>query len=657
MTAFEPLFSHEWVLGVAVVSAALVLVWHVSRWRAERAAAWSVLDALSGAYVVLDHHGRALRTNAGFEQLSLLSATAILGEGFCQHLRGDSAELLRKQIRQTLDGRTDAFVVWLGPDTDHAQPMRVCLRRLAGRGIRGLVLMHCEAPGISSCDEQMSTFVQNLIDVIPEPVYVKDDAGRFQIVNEAFVREYGVTHHDVIGVETAALPKVLGDAALILQEDRQVLAGSKLYKEEQVRSEVSGADVYRIVAKARCLDAAGRVVIVGTHFNVSLWREAEHRAMKALALQRRTHDFLQSVFDSLPNPIFVVNNQLQHLMVNQAFLSGLNVQRADVEGHRPEHFMPREFIEQLQHDELWFRNAADGDVHEGMLALTNQAGQRVWLIVRQVCCRSVEGERIFVGAVSDITHLREAEMRWFDAKEVAERANAAKSEFVANISHELRTPMHGILSFARLGQERALTETPERLVSYFDRIAISGERLMGLLDALLDISKLEEGVVTASLAPVDMRQLLEEGLQEYEALLVARQIRVLRHGGEVPMAMGDAALLSRMIRNLLSNAIKFSAAQGVVDLYYSAYSGSQPGVPMFELIVADRGPGIPENELDLIFEKFVQSSATRSGAGGTGLGLAICRQIVGLHRGQIFARARTGGGAEFVVRLPVAEPT
>ncbi len=78
---------------------------------------------------------------------------------------------------------------------------------------------------------------------------------------------------------------------------------------------------------------------------------------------------------------------------------------------------------------------------------------------------------------------------------------------------------------------------------------------------------------------------------------------------------------------------------------------------MFELIVADRGPGIPENELDLIFEKFVQSSATRSGAGGTGLGLAICRQIVGLHRGQIFARARTGGGAEFVVRLPVAEPT
>lgn len=504
--------------------------------------------------------------------------------------------------------------------------------------------------------ERIQQYVQRLIDVIPEPVYVKDASGRLLIINVAFAREHGVEQSEVIGADVATLPSIMRAPEVIRQEDAQVLAGNNVYKEECARSPVSGAEVYRIIAKARCLDAEGRTVIVGTHFNVSLWREAEHRAMKALELQRRTHEFLQSVFDSLPNPLFVLNSRMQHVMVNRAFLDLVGCRPEAVEGRCADEFLPQGFACQLDCGAAWLAEALEGDVQEKLVSYVDQQKNARWMIVRQVCGESIEGERIVLGVTSDITSLREAETRWIQAKEAAERANAAKSEFLANMSHELRTPMHAILSFARLGQERAQTETTERLAGYFERVVTSGERLMGLLDALLDISKLEAGRMTARFEAVDLRRLLEEVMLEHEALLAARHLRFVRHGGEVPLVRADAALLGRVLRNLLSNAIKFSPAQGAIDLYLACHAASAEADDVagatLELVVADRGVGIPEGEQQMIFDKFVQSSATRSGAGGTGLGLAICKEIVALHGGEIFARSRVGGGAEFVLRVP-----
>ena len=128
------------------------------------------------------------------------------------------------------------------------------------------------------------------------------------------------------------------------------------------------------------------------------------------------------------------------------------------------------------------------------------------------------------------------------------------------------------------------------------------------------------------------------------------------------MIRGDFKLLGQIVRNLLSNAIKFSPVNGEIGVFVQPGGLSLEGenhipVEALEVIVADRGPGIPEHELETVFDKFVQSSKTRSGAGGTGLGLAICREIASAHEGQIFARNRKGGGAEFVLRVPIDGPT
>nr|WP_211209730.1 PAS domain-containing protein [Uliginosibacterium gangwonense] len=501
--------------------------------------------------------------------------------------------------------------------------------------------------------EMTQSFIQRLIDVIPEPVYVKDASSTLLMINDAFAKEYGVERQAAIGADSASILSPMRDAGVMIKEDADVLGGCSIYKEECVRSPISGADVYLIIAKGACLDADGRPVIVGTHFNVSLWREAEHRAMRAFELQRRTYDFLQSIFNSVPNPLFVCDAELRYLMVNRAYLDAVEQPVEAVIGHLTEDFLSPEIVARSGDEGQWLREAQDGDVHEREITFNSHHGAKRWFMVRQVCTRGIEDQRIVLGMASEITCLREAETRWFQAKEAAEKANAAKTEFLANMSHELRTPMHAILSFARIGQERASVESVARLRGYFSRIVSSGERLMGLLDSLLDISKLESGRMTLRFDKVDLVHVLDEVLAEFEALLAARQLRVARYIEGTSVVRGDGLLLGQVIRNLLSNAVKYSPPEAQMDIRMAPYLKVEGDVQhhMLEFAVADRGVGIPEGEQDLIFEKFVQSSLTRSGAGGTGLGLAICKEIVALHGGEIFACCRLGGGAEFVVRL------
>lgn len=245
------------------------------------------------------------------------------------------------------------------------------------------------------------------------------------------------------------------------------------------------------------------------------------------------------------------------------------------------------------------------------------------------------------------------------AKEAAERANIAKSGFLANMSHELRTPMHAILSFARIGHAKADTALPEKLREYFDHIRTSGERLLSLVNDLLDLSKLEAGQMRYSMSSIDLRRLTEEIATELAPLLKAQQI-ALEIAAEAPdcLVTGDHKRLGQVLQNLLGNAIKFSPAAGTIRVEIAAAvlpAGTQAGVgnvPARRLTVADAGIGIPESELEAIFDKFVQSSKTVTGAGGTGLGLAICREIVNAHRGIIQARNRPEGGAAFDVILP-----
>lgn len=243
---------------------------------------------------------------------------------------------------------------------------------------------------------------------------------------------------------------------------------------------------------------------------------------------------------------------------------------------------------------------------------------------------------------------RTAELQ--QAKEAAEAASRAKSAFLANMSHELRTPLHGILGFARRGLKRASTALPEQLEAYFSQINHSGNALLTLLDSLLDLARLEAGRMPFTYAWADPHVLVTAVIREYESLALEKHLRLQYHPPSVSMqGYFDATRLMQVVRNLLSNAIKFSpeGKTVVVSLCYIQES--------MVLAIDDQGPGIPPEELEAIFDKFVQSSRTKTGAGGTGLGLAICREIVLAHGGRIWAENRPEGGTRLCLEVPLQD--
>lgn len=238
-------------------------------------------------------------------------------------------------------------------------------------------------------------------------------------------------------------------------------------------------------------------------------------------------------------------------------------------------------------------------------------------------------------------------------------ANQAKSDFLANMSHELRTPMHAILSFSGLGFDRTKGQNQEKLHLYFDRIHQSAERLLDLINDLLDLSKLEAGHLERDLVDCDLRMIIERTAAQLESLLVGKRLRLsLEVTCASPLVRGDLRQIERVIHNLLSNAIKYSHRDDRIRVSLSDDSlppspTRHHAIPALAITVEDGGIGIPESELEAIFDKFFQSSKTKSGAGGTGLGLSICREIVHAHHGTIAAFNNPGGGARFVVKLPI----
>jgi signal transduction histidine kinase len=262
--------------------------------------------------------------------------------------------------------------------------------------------------------------------------------------------------------------------------------------------------------------------------------------------------------------------------------------------------------------------------------------------VTKVLLRSSEGHPIGILVTQlDITD-------YLSARDQAQQASRTKSEFVANISHELRTPLQSILGFSELGMVRGRQH--EKLAAMFGDIHAAGQRMLGLVNDLLDISKIESTVGAFHFERNDVRDIIEDVSAELQMLAQRKQLQLQLDLGRMPLvAKVDASRFSQVVRNVLANSVKFAPEGSSIDV-----SAKVKNENTIHIQVRDRGPGIPPAELEAIFQAFVQSSQTRDGSGGTGLGLAICRKIVTAHGGRIYATNAPDKGAIFHITVPTA---
>lgn len=292
----------------------------------------------------------------------------------------------------------------------------------------------------------------------------------------------------------------------------------------------------------------------------------------------------------------------------------------------------------------------DNDLSVGMGLLSVSFTGLLMVVARYFHVSIVTSLQLRFENLDLVAQLSKAKEQAEAAREQAEAANRAKSAFLANMSHELRTPLHGILSFASFGVKKVGKAHPEKLSSYFQQIQSSGDMLLALLNDLLDLAKLEVGKMNFAWRIADLNLFLLPVVEEFQARLAEQQLTFDCHLPHTPNPVRlDVPRIQQVVRNLLSNAVKFSPTPGTIRLEVEHRRQT------VRLSVWDEGPGIPADEVDAVFEKFVQSSYTQTNAGGTGLGLAICREIVTQHHGTIWAENRTEGGATFFVELPLSE--
>ncbi len=410
------------------------------------------------------------------------------------------------------------------------------------------------------------------------------------------------------------------------------------------------------------------------------WIKSEQAIKTSLQKIAEEQNFLNNIINSALDSIIVIDAQGIIQQFNPAACQLFAYHEQEVLGKNISILMPSPHKEQHNHYIQRYLTTQEshiiGDSREFNAIKKNGLEFPVRLSVSVI---EFKQKTLFCGFIHDLSLTKQLEIdlrqhaallerevqaqtkELLQAKEHAEQANRAKSEFLANMSHELRTPLHGILSFAGFGIKNSHQGDLDKLARYFDRINSSGKRLLILLNDLLDLAKLEAKRMQLDILQHDLKAVVEHCVTECSGQLQDKQLSLhwqKTHCSTV--AYFDDIRIAQVLANLLSNAIKFTEPGQSIFISFALYdlpSRHKPPVKGLLCSIRDQGIGIPENELEGVFDKFIQSSKTKTNAGGTGLGLAICKEIIEAHKGKIWAEACADQGSIFKFVIPINKQT
>ncbi|WP_321397555.1 PAS domain-containing sensor histidine kinase [Emcibacter sp.] len=363
-------------------------------------------------------------------------------------------------------------------------------------------------------------------------------------------------------------------------------------------------------------------------------------------------DFFRLIVEEVTDVVVLSDQAANILYVNPVIEQLLGYKPEEVLGQNVKILM--QGADQKQHDEY-------------VTSYIDSGFPRIIGIGRDVVCRHKSGEpmpfelritetvlqgrRYFIGTLRDIHRRKKAEEKAARATLEAVTANKAKSDFLANMSHELRTPLNAIIGYSEMLQKQFFGDIGhEKYLEYASYIQLSGNRLLNLVNDVLDISKIEAGRYELTRDYVDFEEVINEVFHEFIPMAESENVQlVVVNEDKIGRIYVDEKALKQILSNLISNAIKFSFPDKEVRLILQREQDD-----CLSIVVEDQGVGMSDDEIKIALSSFgqVQSSQVRNHQ-GTGLGLPLCRHLVELHGGDFSLDSTPGKGTRIRVVLPV----
>ena len=374
-----------------------------------------------------------------------------------------------------------------------------------------------------------------------------------------------------------------------------------------------------------------------------------HQAREAL---RESEERLRRAVSDAPFPVMMHAEDGEILSVNKTWADLTGYALDDIpttdawaaKAYGPEREYPRELIKSL------YELAAP--THEAEFDITTASGEkRTWDFRTSPLGRLPDGRRFVITMATDVTERNRTARELLAAKERADAANRAKSEFLSRMSHELRTPMNAILGFSQVLQADPEEPLSPKQSAEVQEILNSGRHLLELINEVLDLAGVESGKVTLSIEVVDPGAIIESCMILAEPMAADRSIELVNGaaGAELARVSADETRFRQVLLNLVSNAVKYNREGGVVTI-----DANETEDGMARVSVTDTGPGIAVEKQDQLFEPFNRLGVKDSKIEGTGIGLTITKQLVELMGGRIGFESSLGKGSVFWIELPLA---
>ncbi len=399
------------------------------------------------------------------------------------------------------------------------------------------------------------------------------------------------------------------------------------------------------------------LVILGSYFYIRIIYKKQallkSKELDSEAKRKENEKLLQAVIDNSTSLIFLKDKNSRYTLVNKSFRQVLNLETEKILGKTHEEVVSAINPEHVIADEIEI--LSDGKIQESIEIINGKDKIRHFLTAK-FPLYGANGEIFGLGGIStDITDQREYENELMQAREQAEAAKISQQRFLANMSHEIRTPMNGVIGMTNLLDSTSLDAEQQ---DYVNVIRQSSDILMLLINDILDVSKMQAGMLKLEKIPFEVRESIRQIFLSYKPMAAEMGIELICNVDEIvpEFLSGDPLRLNQIISNLVNNAIKFTSS-GSVTIKVTAIEENS-NLFKLKVDVTDTGIGIPANKLENIFESFTQSStSTTRKYGGTGLGLAIVKELVEMQGGNVYLSSELNMGSTFTIIIPFALAT